>query len=96
MKQVIFDFKRLVDRDAFYHDFALQFQLDDKFGDNLDALWDVLMGGIALPVSIVFKHFPHHSRDFQPLVQLMQEAQSELGKDVLSFHCEHTTKSKAE
>ncbi|MCK9782449.1 MULTISPECIES: barstar family protein [Enterobacterales] len=92
MKQVIFDFKRLVDRDAFYHDFALQFQLDDKFGDNLDALWDVLMGGIALPVSIVFKHFPHHSRDFQPLVQLMQEAENELGKDVLSFHCEHTTK----
>lgn len=92
MKQVIFDFKRLVDRDAFYHDFALQFQLDDKFGNNLDALWDVLMGGIALPVSIVFKHFPHHSRDFQPLVQLMQEAENELGKDVLSFHCEHTTK----
>lgn len=89
MKQVIFDFKTLVDRDAFYQDFALQFQLDDNFGDNLDALWDALVGGIELPVSIVFKHLPHHSRDFQPLVEVMQEAQNELGKDVLSFHCEH-------
>ncbi|MBG6030048.1 barstar family protein [Proteus hauseri] len=91
MKQVIFDFKILVDRDAFYHDFASQFQLDDKFGDNLDALWDALVGEIELPVSIVFKHLPHYSRDFQPLVELMKEAQNELGKDVLSFHCEHKT-----
>ncbi|CRL62135.1 MULTISPECIES: barstar family protein [Proteus] len=89
MKQVVFDFKMLADRDAFYRDFALQFQLDEHFGNNLDALWDVLMGEIELPVSIVFKHFPHYSRDFQPLVELMQEAQNELGKDVLSFHCEH-------
>lgn len=89
MKQVVFDFKMLADRDAFYRNFALQFQLDEHFGNNLDALWDVLMGEIELPVSIIFKHFPHYSRDFQPLVELMQEAQSELGKDVLSFHCEH-------
>lgn len=91
MKQVIFNFKTLADRDAFYHEFTQQFQLDDKFGDNLDALWDALVGGIELPVSIVFKHLPHHSRDFQPLVELMQEAQRELGKEVLSFHCEHKT-----
>ncbi|MGA3701518.1 barstar family protein [Enterobacteriaceae bacterium TYF_5] len=92
MKQVIFDFKTLVDRDAFYQDFALQFQLDDNFGDNLDALWDALVGEIELPVSIVFKHLPHHSRDFQPLVEVMQEAQNELGKETLSFHCEHKAK----
>lgn len=92
MKQVIFDFKKLVDRDAFYQDFALQFQLDDNFGDNLDALWDALVGEIELPVSIVFKHLPHHSRDFQPLVEVMQEAQNELGKEALSFHCEHKVK----
>ncbi|MBI6529442.1 barstar family protein [Proteus vulgaris] len=89
MKQVIFDFKMLADRDAFYRDFALQFQLDEQFGNNLDALWDVLMGEIKLPVKIIFKHLPHHSSDFQPLVELMQEAQNELGKALLSFSCEH-------
>ncbi|MDS0788351.1 barstar family protein [Proteus vulgaris] len=89
MKQVVFDFKMLADRDTFYRDFALQFQLDEHFGNNLDALWDVLMGEIELPVKIIFKHLPHHSSDFQPLVELMQEAQNTLGKDVLSFHCEH-------
>lgn len=89
MKQVVFDFKMLADRDTFYRDFTLQFQLDEHFGNNLDALWDVLMGEIELPVKIIFKHLPHHSSDFQPLVELMQEAQNTLGKDVLSFHCEH-------
>lgn len=89
MKQVVFDFKMLADRDTFYRDFALQFQLDEHFGNNLDALWDVLMGEIELPVKIIFKHLPHHSSDFQPLVELMQEAQNTLGKDVLNFHCEH-------
>lgn len=89
MKQVVFDFKMLADIDTFYRDFALQFQLDEHFGNNLDALWDVLMGEIELPVKIIFKHLPHHSSDFQPLVELMQEAQNTLGKDVLSFHCEH-------
>ncbi|WP_193016736.1 barstar family protein [Proteus sp. FME41] len=89
MKQVIFDFKTLADKNAFYHDFALKFQLDDHFGNNLDALWDVLMGEIELPVNIIFKHLPHHSSDFQPLVELMQEAQNELGKTLLCFSCEH-------
>ena len=44
MKQIIFDFSTLADRDAFYHQFAQQFQLDEAFGNNLDALWDVLTG----------------------------------------------------
>ncbi|AYY79383.1 barstar family protein [Proteus vulgaris] len=91
MKQVIFDFKMLADRDAFYRDFALQFQLDEHFGNNLDALWDALVGDIELPVKIIFKHLPYHSSDFQPLVALMQEAQNELGKALLSFSCEHNS-----
>lgn len=53
MKQIIFDFSTLADRDAFYHQFAQQFQLDEAFGNNLDALWDVLTGEIELPVNIV-------------------------------------------
>lgn len=89
MKQVIFDFKILADREAFYHDFALQFQLGDKFGDNLDALWDALTGEIELPVNVVFKHAPHHSSTFQPIIELMQDAQDELGKTLFSFSCQH-------
>lgn len=53
MKQIIFDFSTLADRDAFYYQFAQQFQLDEAFGNNLDALWDVLTGEIELPVNIV-------------------------------------------
>lgn len=89
MKQVIFDFNTLVDRDAFYYHFALQFQLNEAFGNNLDALWDALTGEIELPVNIVFKHVPHHSSAFQPIIELMQDAQSELGKASFSFCCEH-------
>lgn len=49
------------------------------------------MGDIELPVKIIFKHLPYHSSDFQPLVALMQEAQNELGKALLSFSCEHNS-----
>ena len=89
MKQIIFDFSTWADRDAFYHQFGQQFQLDEAFGNNLDALWDVLTGEIELPVNIVFRHAPHHSRTFQPIIEIMQEVQETLGKELFRFHCEH-------
>ncbi|OAT26101.1 barstar family protein [Proteus myxofaciens] len=89
MKQITFDFKTLTDRDAFYRQFALKFHLFDDFGANLDALWDVLTGEIELPVTIIFKHFPHHSDAFQPLMDIMREAQRQLGDDMLIFYCDH-------
>lgn len=89
MKQITFDFKTFADRDAFYRQFALAFHLSDDFGANLDALWDVLTGEIELPVKIIFKHFPHHSDVFQPLKDIMREAQQQLGHDMLIFCCEH-------
>ncbi|WP_427196834.1 hypothetical protein [Proteus mirabilis] len=50
---------------------------------------DVLTGEIELPVNIVFRHAPHHSRTFQPIIEIMQEAQETLGKELFRFHCEH-------
>lgn len=88
MKQIIFDFSTLADRPAFYQCFVLKFQLDKAFGNNLDALWDALTGEIELPVSIVFKHIPHCSTAFLPIIEVMQEAQTELGNTLFSFYCE--------
>lgn len=89
MKKIIFDFKLLADRNAFYQSFALKFQLSDDFGANLDALWDVLTGEIELPVKVVFRHFPEHSPCFEPIMQIMQEAENELGKANFRFSCEY-------
>lgn len=85
MQKIIFDFDMLPDMEAFYLSFAKQFDLPDYFGNNLDALWDVLTGEIELPVQIVFKHFPQHSSVFQPLITLMKEAQIELDDTLFQF-----------
>ncbi|QAV23577.1 barstar family protein [Proteus hauseri] len=88
MQKIIFDFARLPNMEAFYLSFAKQFDLPNYFGNNLDALWDVLTGEIALPVQVVFKHFPQYSPVFQPLIVLMQETQIELGDALFQFICE--------
>ncbi|MEQ4922574.1 barstar family protein [Proteus hauseri] len=88
MQKIIFDFEMLPTMEAFYLSFAKQFDLPDYFGNNLDALWDVLTGDVELPVQIIFKHFPQHSPIFQPLIILMQETQIELGDEYFHFSCE--------
>ena len=46
MAKVEFDFNQISDLPAFYRDFAHKFALDEAFGANLDALWDVVTAAI--------------------------------------------------
>ncbi|CAM3677629.1 hypothetical protein BS639_11500 [Rouxiella silvae] len=79
MKKVVFDFNHIPDLAAFYADFARQFTLNEQFGANLDALWDEVTGGIALPVEIDFINLnAGRKRRFGALVLLFEEAEEEL------------------
>lgn len=60
MNKVKFDFNHIADLPAFYHQFSQAFSLDSEFGNNLDALWDVVTAGIKLPVEIEFVNFNGH------------------------------------
>jgi ribonuclease inhibitor len=79
MKKVSFDFNHIPDLPAFYGEFARQFELTDEFGANLDALWDEVTGGIALPVEIDFLNLnTSRKRRFGALILLFEEAEEEL------------------
>ncbi|TBL78390.1 hypothetical protein EYY94_02310 [Obesumbacterium proteus] len=79
MNKVKFDFSHIADLPAFYRQFSQVFSLDSEFGNNLDALWDVVTAGIKLPVEIEFVNFNgHKKRRFAALVLLFEEAEEEL------------------
>ncbi|MDX7988609.1 hypothetical protein FE392_14920 [Xenorhabdus sp. 12] len=79
MKKAEFDFDQIPDLATFYREFKVCFSLGDDFGDNLDALWDVVTGAIALPAEINFVHLTSQKRArFASLVLLFEEAEEEL------------------
>ncbi|MBO9619297.1 MAG: barstar family protein [Niabella sp.] len=82
MKEVSFDFDRIGTEADFYKVAAQSLTLPEYFGNNLDALWDVLTGAIALPVSIRFINLTLGQLDkFGDIIQVFEDAQDELGDD---------------
>ncbi|WP_159565538.1 barstar family protein [Budvicia diplopodorum] len=78
MRKVIFDFSNIHSMSDFYLQFVDSFLLPDWFGNNLDALWDVLTVQINFPVEIVFLHFDRYSLDFRSLFTLLKDAEEDL------------------
>jgi ribonuclease inhibitor len=80
MQLVSFDLQQVEDRADFYRQFAARFALSE-FGSNLDALWDVLTAGVALPLRITLRHLHRHPQqaELQGIIEVMQEAEHETG-----------------
>ncbi len=85
MLTLIFDFQQLKDRQAFYHAFEAQSGCNGEFGCNLDALWDWLTGGMALPAKIYLIHAADASEqaEFAPILTLLEEAAQQLEGELL-------------
>lgn len=75
-----FDFENLSDRQAFYRALMQQSACPVDFGNNLDALWDWLTGGMALPATFYLAHADDasESAEFAPVLALLEEAQQQL------------------
>lgn len=76
MLTLTFDFARLADRQAFYQALVQQSGCPPHFGYNLDALWDWLTGGMALPATLHLQHAgqAEESAEFAPVLALLAEA----------------------
>lgn len=82
MNRVIFDFSSIESIDDFYSQFAETFELPDYFGDNLDALWDVITAGeIPLPITIEFVDLPM-TDEYDSLINLFEQAEEEMDGDL--------------
>ncbi|WP_456309736.1 barstar family protein [Serratia proteamaculans] len=80
MQMATFDLQQVRDSEDFYRQFALKFDLS-YFGNNLDALWDMLTAGIELPVRITLRHLDRHPQRaaLERILGVMQEAEQETG-----------------
>lgn len=84
MLTITLDFCRLADRDALYRTLAQQSHCPSAFGNNLDALWDWLTGGMALPARIYLRHAAglENSDEFAAVLELLEEAAQALDGDL--------------
>lgn len=87
MLTAVFDFRKIHQESRFYQQLLKQTHGPDSFGHNLDALWDWLTGGMALPVVLELNQlpaFPHHM--LQRILPVLVQAAAELpGQIILSF-----------
>ncbi|MFV9997201.1 MAG: barstar family protein [Arsenophonus endosymbiont of Dermacentor nuttalli] len=87
MHCIEFDFREINNLPDFYQKAMLVFDLPAWFGQNLDALLDVLTGEIALPVEIIFSHINKHQlTKFANVITVFREAEEALGGQLI-FHC---------
>lgn len=84
MLTITLDFRRLADRHALYETLAQQSHCPFTFGNNLDALWDWLTGGMALPARIHLRHAAglENSGEFAAVLELLEEAAQALEGDL--------------
>ncbi len=80
MLTLSFDFQQLSTRQAFYRALVEQSHCPLDFGNNLDAMWDWLTGGMALPATIHLQHAESASQqaEFAPILALLEEAAQQL------------------
>ncbi|MEZ3500303.1 barstar family protein [Pantoea sp. KPR_PJ] len=84
MLTITLDFRHLADRPALYQTLAQQSHCPFPFGNNLDALWDWLTGGMALPARICLRHAVglEDSDEFADVLALLEEAAQALEGDL--------------
>ncbi|WP_313651773.1 barstar family protein [Pantoea sp.] len=82
MPDLTFDLRQLTTRAAFYQQFAEQSGCPESFGYNLDALWDWLTGGMALPATVRLQHVAAQQADLAPVLALLEEAAQSLAGEL--------------
>ena len=79
MKKIEIDFENITTKEEFYELFKSKIELPEYFGDNLDALWDVITAYLELPLKVRFLNFNDKKLDFfVSLKELFNDAEREL------------------
>ncbi len=79
MLTIVFDFRTIHHEAQFYRYLATKSHCPADFGSNLDALWDWLTGGMALPAHLALNHLPAASDpSMQRILPVLTAAAAEL------------------
>ncbi|MDE5491684.1 barstar family protein [Elizabethkingia meningoseptica] len=89
MKEVYIDFSQIGDYEEFYEQLKEKLPLPDYFGDNLDALYDVITGDIELPLHIEFVNLSVDQLEtFEDLLETMEDAEDNAEGFTFSYFLE--------
>ncbi len=85
MRKIVFDFKKIKNKKDFYSELAEKVRLPEYFGNNLDALWDIITSGeIDLPTEVIFINFDNRkNKFFVSLEELFKDAEKETDKKIV-------------
>ena len=87
--EIYIDFSDIGDYEDFYTQLKSKIELPDYFGDNLDALYDVLTGELEMPLHIEFVNMSVDQLEtFEDLLATMEDAEDNLEDFTFSYYLE--------
>ena len=88
-KTLYIDFVDLGDYEDFYAQLKTKLTLPDYFGDNLDALYDVISGDLEMPLHIEFVNMTVDQLEtFEDLLTTLEDAEEEVEGFTFSYYLE--------
>lgn len=79
MKTIYIDFTEIGDYEDFYTQLKEKLPLPEYFGDNLDALFDVITGELEMPLHIEFVNMGVDQLEiFEDLLTTLEDAEEEM------------------
>lgn len=87
--EIYIDFLKIGDYEDFYAQLKEKLTLPEYFGDNLDALFDVITGELEMPVHIEFVNMSVEQLEiFEDLLTTLEDAEEEVEDFTFSYYLE--------
>ena len=89
MKEIYIDFANIGDYEDFYTELKSKLELPEHFGDNLDALADVISGGLELPLHLEFVNMSVDQLEtFEDLLTTLEDMEDEVEDFTFTYYLE--------
>ncbi len=89
MKTIYIDFTDIGDDEDFYAQLKEKITLPEHFGDNLDALSDVITGGLEMPLHLEFVNMTVDQLEtFEDLLTTLEDTEEEMEDFTFAYFLE--------
>ncbi|PWW17353.1 MULTISPECIES: barstar family protein [unclassified Chryseobacterium] len=89
MKTVYIDFTDIGDYEDFYTQLKEKVELPERFGDNLDALFDTITGSLEMPLHLEFVNMTVDQLEiFEDLLTTLEDAEEEVDDFSFTYYLE--------
>ncbi len=87
--EVYIDFLEIGDYEDFYAQLKEKLTLPEHFGDNLDALFDVITGELEMPLHLEFVNMSVEQLEiFEELLTTLEDAEDEVEDFTFAYYLE--------